>query len=99
MGTLVAQPAAGPHTDPLTAPSARPLGDAEWTAHLLLEHAAQPPARHANELLTRAHDQFKQGAGAHNRLFAHIIAQMAGEYMRVLDYTNARRLLVSVRRP
>jgi hypothetical protein len=28
--------------------------------------------------------------------FAHLIAQMAGEYMRLLDYSNARRLLVSM---
>jgi hypothetical protein len=31
-----------------------------------------------------------------NRLFAQLIAQMAGEYMRLLDYGNARRLLVSM---
>eukprot|EP00959_Pyramimonas_sp_CCMP1952_P142094 2974384-Pyramimonas_sp.AAC.2 len=60
VGTLVAQPYAGANSDPLTAPSPRPLTDAEWADHLLLEQTSAPPSRLANELLTRAHDQFKQ---------------------------------------
>ena len=57
MGTLVAQPYAGANSDPLTAPSPRPLTDAEWADHLLLEQTSAPPSRLANELLTRAHDK------------------------------------------
>jgi hypothetical protein len=77
------------------------VGDNEWRAHLMLEQAGVSHARIATELLTRAHDQFKQqqapsSSSTCNRLFAHLIAQMAGEYMRLLDYTNARRLLVSM---
>ena len=77
------------------------VGDEEWRAHLMLEQAGVAHARIATELLTRAHDQFKQqqapsSSSTCNRLFAHLIAQMAGEYMRLLDYNNARRLLVSM---
>lgn len=79
-----------------TEPTELVISDSEWAAHRMAEERGIEHARLATELLTRAHDQFKQQsssstAAARNRLYAHLIAQMAGEYMQLLDYSNARR--------
>ncbi|KAK3279876.1 hypothetical protein CYMTET_12260, partial [Cymbomonas tetramitiformis] len=74
----------------------RRLLDEEWVRHVVAEETSAGHVRLAIELLTKAHTHYKQSSSSCQRLFSFILTQIAGEYAHALDYTNARRLFVSV---